>query len=121
VHEARVAGYYYLIASTRLPDAVSAEARQKFGRVNEAPCVYLGMIGVSRDYKGNGIGKLLMADAMAKTLQVADLIGIYALVLDALDDKVAQFYESLGFMRFVDGERKMFIPLQTIKNALSAT
>jgi GNAT superfamily N-acetyltransferase len=88
-----VVGYYYLVATSMSPDTISAEALEKFGRVNITPCVYLGMIGVHRGFQGNGVGNLLMVHAMQKTLEVANLVGIYALTLDAVDEKTAATYE----------------------------
>lgn len=111
-------GYYYLVASAKDPEELSVVANKKFGRVSSAPAVYLGMIGVSEQYARNGVGKLLMLDAMRVTLEVAKHIGLYALVLDAVDQDTAGFYEKLGFEYFTKGELSMFIPINTIKEAL---
>lgn len=111
-------GYYYLVAATHPPEAVSKEAEEKFGRVKSTPCVYLGMIGVHGDCQENGVGKLLMLHAMQKTLEVANLIGIYALTLEAIDQKTAERYASWGFSPFIAGELAMYIPIKTIRTAL---
>jgi GNAT superfamily N-acetyltransferase len=112
-------GYYYLLASTHPPENVSAEAVEKFGRVKSTPCVYLGMIGVLQECQGNGIGKILMLHAMQKTLEVAELIGIYALTLTAIDKQTADRYQRWGFIPFIEGELDLFIPLGTIRQALT--
>ena len=65
----------------------------KFLQIGSAPCVYLGMIGTQQKYQGNGIGKTLMLHALQQTLEVAKLVGIYALVLDAVDQETACRYE----------------------------
>ncbi len=127
-------GYYYLVASSRNPNDMSPEAKEKFGRVNAAPCIYLGMLGVDKNYRKKNLGRILMMDAMQKTLEVANLIGIYALVLDALDDNLVIYYEKLGFKRFfsyaqsqkqpeeqTNIDRSMFLPLTTIRETLSQT
>jgi GNAT superfamily N-acetyltransferase len=111
-------GYYYLVAATHPPEKVSAEAIKDYGRVSATPCVYLGMIGVHESSQGNGVGKILMLHAMNKTLEVASLIGIYALTLTAIDEDTANRYERWGFTRFIDGELDMFIPLTTIREAI---
>jgi GNAT superfamily N-acetyltransferase len=113
-----VVGYYYLVAQSVPPDHVSEEAIKKFGRVNNTPCVYLGMIGVNKDHQDNGIAKTLMVHAMRRTLEVANLIGIYALTLEAIDEDVAARYTRWGFKRFVEGDLAMFLPLATIKEVL---
>ena len=108
-------GYYYLVAKSSLPAEVCEEATIKFGRVNSVPTIYLGMIGVDQKYQANGLGRFLMLHAMRQTLAVADLVGLYALTLDAIDEETACRYERWGFTRFVAGDLAMFIALQTIK------
>lgn len=117
-YEDSLVGYYYLVASSNLADHISEEALKKFERVKVAPCVYLGMIGVHQDFQGNGIGKVLMLDAMQTTLRVAELIGVYALTLEAIDKKTADLYAKWGFQYFTEGEMMMFIPIGTIKDLL---
>jgi len=107
------------VASTHPPETVSKEAIEKFGRVNSTPCVYLGMIGVNGDHQGSGVGRLLMLHAMKKTLEVADLVGIYALTLTAIDQSTAERYKRWNFVPFSEGELDMFVPLTTIKQALT--
>jgi GNAT superfamily N-acetyltransferase len=117
-YENEIIGYYYLVATSNPPDHVSEEAFAKFGRVNSTPCVYLGMIGVDLPCASNGVGKVLMIHAMEKTLEIAELVGIYALTLDALDEKTAERYGRWGFQKFVEGELAMFLPLGTIRSLL---
>jgi GNAT superfamily N-acetyltransferase len=120
-YEGELIGYYYLVASTHLPDVLSKEAAEKFGRVHKAPCIYLGMIGVRTDCKKNGVGKLLMLHAMQNTMRVADIVGVYALTLHADDDVLAAQYKRWGFESFIedgDGERAMYMPLGTLRDAL---
>lgn len=122
---ADVVGYYWLVASSKDPDKISDKAREKFGRVGHAPCVYLGMIGVQLEHQGCGIGKRLMADALERTAAVADIVGVYALVLDAVDQEKADTYAAWGFEYFDanvvldDGSIPMFIPINTIKDGVA--
>jgi len=76
------------------------------------------MIGVQEDCQGSGVGKLLMLHAMGKTLMVADLIGLYALTLDADNNDLAEKYKRWGFEFFVEGELAMYMPIGTIRDAL---
>lgn len=120
LYDEAVIGYYFLVAQSTPPERVSEEAFKKFGRVKETPCVYLGMLGVHEEHKGNGIGKTLMIHAMRKTMEVADIIGIYALTLEAVDEDVGNFYLGLGFKYFIEGELFMYLPLSAIREVLEA-
>jgi GNAT superfamily N-acetyltransferase len=116
-----VAGFYTLIAASRPPNALSEESEKKFGRVKYTPCVYLGMLGVDLSSQGKGLGKILMLDAMNKTLEIAERCGVYAMILDAVDAEKAEFYRKLGFYFFLEGELSMFMPLSEIRAALSTS
>lgn len=118
-YDGKIVGYYYLVAQSLPPAHVSEEAIRKFGRVNATPCVYLGMIGTQTEYQNNGIGYVLMLHAMKRTLEVATLVGIYALTLEAIDKPTAERYKKWGFEYFIEGELAMYLPLTTIKEALA--
>lgn len=122
-YEGELIGYYFLVASTHLPDVISKEADAKYGRVKKAPSIYLGMLGVRTDCQENGVGKLLMLHAMQRTLDVADIVGVYALTLNADTEKLVEKYKGWGFEPFMaeadnEGDRPMYIPLATIRDAL---
>lgn len=115
-----VLGYYYLCLSSYTVSAIG-EAAQKFNRVDAVPVVYLGMIGVHSKCARMGIGKLLMRDAMIRTTEIAEHAGTYALTLDALNEELVDYYGMFGFVSFEGGKGlEMYLPLMTIKNALSA-
>mgnify|MGYP001954917750 CR=1 FL=1 len=117
LYEGRIVGFYSLAAAGSAAEAISEEARQMFERVKVAPCIYLSMIGVDKQFQGKGIGKTLMVDAMRTTLRVAEMVGVYALILDALDKEVAKRYERWGFEYFIEGALRMYIPLSQIREA----
>jgi hypothetical protein len=60
-----------------------------------------------------------MIHAMETTVQVAELVGIYALILQAGDAGLGKMYKKWGFTYFLGEEEKpqpnMFIALDTIK------
>lgn len=119
-----VIGFYTLSLTSIRPDEASTEdAHAKFGKW-AIPLVYLGQIGVHGEYRGQKvIGPALMLHAFERTLQIAEMAGTFGLSLDAIDEKRAQWYESIGFTRFdveEDGRIKMLCPLTTIREALEA-
>jgi hypothetical protein len=69
----------------------------------------------------NGIGKKLMIHAMETTVQVAELVGIYALILQAVEAEIGRRYQKWGFEYFLGEQEKpqpnMLIALETIKEA----
>ncbi len=115
-----IVGLYSLTIKSLDPDEVSEEAQGKFARVKSVPAIYLACIAVHGEYQGGGVGYRLMQDVFERSLAIAENAGVYAIALDAINEDVAQKYERYGFERFIEGELKMFIPLQLIRDAASA-
>ena len=110
---ATVVGYYTLSAlSIELRHLPAATAR-KLPR-HPLPAALIGRLAVRLSAQGHGVGRMLLADAVKRTLSVADQIAVYALVVDALDPAAAGFYEQFGFTRFDAAPDRLFLPLKSI-------
>jgi GNAT superfamily N-acetyltransferase len=62
------------------------------------PVMVLGRLAVDRNYQGRGIAKGLLRDAILRTLQVARMAGIRALLVHAISPEAKRFYEHCGFL-----------------------
>jgi GNAT superfamily N-acetyltransferase len=60
--------------------------------------VVLGRLAVDRDFQGQGLGRALLRDAILRTLQAADIIGVRAILVHALSEQAKRFYEDCGFV-----------------------
>lgn len=111
--ETQVLGYYTLsglsIDLSALPDLIA----RKLPR-HPIPAALLGRLAVDLDAQGRGIGRLLLANAIRRTLSVSDQIAIYAMVVDAIDQRAVAFYQRHGFSPLMDGERRLFLPLKSV-------
>lgn len=117
-YDQELVGYYWLAAQSHASGRLSDEATGKLERIEFAPCIYLGMIGVLKKFQGHGIGRIMMLHAFERTLEIAELAGVYALTLEAINEDKAKTYQRWGFTRFIDGELLMYIPVSTIRAAL---
>jgi predicted N-acetyltransferase YhbS len=79
--------------------------------------VLLARLAVDRSVHKTGLGGILLRDAMTRSLGLSEKLGIYAVVVDALDGQAKTFYERFGFMALRDDDEKLFIPLDTIRAA----
>jgi len=77
------------------------------------PVALIGRLAVSNATQGQGVGKMLLADAIKRTLSVSDQIAIYAMVVDAINDSARGFYEQFGFTRLSDDSPRLFLPLKS--------
>jgi GNAT superfamily N-acetyltransferase len=62
------------------------------------PLMLLARLAVSRTWQGKGVGAGLLKDALQRTLQAADIVGIRAIATHAKNDTARAFYEHFGFI-----------------------
>jgi hypothetical protein len=63
------------------------------------------------------LGSLLLADAIRRAYANAYVIGSSMLVVDAIDEHVAAFYQGHGFVRLPDSSR-LILPMLAIGKML---
>jgi predicted GNAT family N-acyltransferase len=114
---AEILGYYSLSAATVLLDAVPEDMAKRLGRQPSVPTTLMGRLAVSSRHQGLGLGGRLLWDALSRSEQASRDIGSVALIVDAKDEKVAQFYERYGFRRFADPPLRLYIMMATIAAA----
>jgi ribosomal protein S18 acetylase RimI-like enzyme len=105
-----VVGYYTLRALSVALCHLPAESARKLPR-HPVPAALIGRLAVSLAARKHGIGKMLLADAIQRTLAVSDQIAVYAMVVDAINEEAIGFYEQFGFIRLHTGRTRLFLPL----------
>lgn len=78
------------------------------------PAALLGRLAVSSAHQSYGIGKMLLVDAIKRTLTVSSEIAIYAMVVDAKDEQARNFYVKYGFSSLTEDNRRLFLPLKSL-------
>lgn len=78
------------------------------------PAVRLARLAVARESRGKGYGRLLLAEAVHRTLLIADQAGVIGLFVDAKDEGARSFYERFGFAPLPDQPLRLFLPRQTL-------
>ena len=108
----RVAGYYTLAASSIPLGDVPHDQIRRLPRYPLVPVARLGRLAVDTSYRGRQIGALLLWDAAARAARSG--MGVFALVVDAKDERAEGFYRHHGFVRFGGTARLLFLPLAGI-------
>ena len=110
-----VIGYYTLsslsIGLAQLPQKLARKLPK-----HPVPAALVGRLAVNHNAQGCGIGKMLLVDAIQRTLSVSDQIAIYAMVVDAINDSAKGFYEQFGFVRLSDNSSRLFLPLKSFED-----
>ncbi len=110
-----ILGYYSLstlsIKLTQLPETLTRKLPK-----HPIPAALIGRLAVSKNVQGRGIGKMMLVDAIKRTLSVSEQIAIYAMVVDAINDTAKEFYEQFGFNRLSDDSPRLFLPLKSFED-----
>lgn len=110
----RVAGFYTLSSSNIPLTEVPEELAKKLPRYPSVPAVLIGWLGRHSAYAGQGLGELLLFDAI-KTVATAP-IGAHAIFADAIDDQAAAFYAAYGFTPLLGHPRTLYMPVASALN-----
>lgn len=111
-----VKGYYTLSADS-VDRNMIPEFLQKKLPYRNLPVTLLGRLARDINYKGQGLGEVLLADALIRAYQASATIGACAVVTDPINSKARIFYESFGFISLESG--RMFIAMDTVKTAFA--
>ena len=111
-----IAGYYTLSQYAIDAGSVPEEISKKFGfpKYRELPATLLGRLARSSDFKGQGVGELLLMGALKQALAQSKGIASTAVVVDAKDDRARAFYRRYGFLDLPDHPNRLFLPMETI-------
>lgn len=107
-----ILGYYTLnlcqIAAEELPPETAKRLPRKVGALK------LGRLAIAREHQRKGFGKVLLADALMKCVQVSGQAGGIGLFVDAKDEAARVYYERFGFVSLSPDPLQMFLPMQSI-------
>jgi GNAT superfamily N-acetyltransferase len=112
----RVVGYYSLAAGSVARETAPGRVRRNVP--DPVPVVVLGRLAVDRDFQGQALGRALLRDAILRTLQAADIIGVRAILVHALSEQAKRFYEDCGFAPSPINPFTLMITLPEAINAL---
>ena len=107
-----VLGYYTLSALSidlaTLPDDLAKKLPK-----HPIPAALIGRLAVNAPAHGTGLGRILLADAIKRTLALSDEIAVYAMVVDALNADAEAFYQGFGFTKLNAATNRLFLPLKS--------
>jgi GNAT superfamily N-acetyltransferase len=91
-----IAGFYILSAKSVARASVS-NRWLKTNTPREIPVILLGMLGVDERFKGRGLGRQLLLDAVHQAQRIANDLGAKALLVKPATDDAIAFYKKCGF------------------------
>ncbi len=113
----KILGYYSLSSLSIELHHLPEKLAQKLPK-HSIPAALIGRLAVSNNAQGYGIGKMLIVDAIKRTLSISEQIAIYAMIVNVINDKAKDFYEQFGFARLSNNKSRLFLPLKTLPKIL---
>lgn len=106
-------GYYTLAATALPPGDVPEAARRDVPRYPLVSATLIGRLAVAAECQGRRLGAILLGDALRRSYASSGTVGSSAVVVDALDDRAADFYAAHGFLRLPDTLR-LLLPMRSV-------
>ena len=111
-----IAGYYtlsqYAIEAGEWPSNLVQQLH--LPKYDKLPATLLGRLARSKEFKGGGLGELLLMGALKRTLEHSRNIASVAVVVDAIDENARAFYRRYGFIDVPNRQNRLFIPMKTV-------
>ena len=109
-----IIGYYTLSAASFEKDRLPADMARRLPHY-PVPAVVIGRLAVDRGHQGRGLGEILLLDAIRRVVRASDVVGVYAVIVDAKNARALAFYERYGFRSFPSTAWRLFLPLGTFE------
>lgn len=108
---------YYALASGALACA-DATGKLRRNMPEPIPMAILGRLAVDTRHQGRGLGRALFRDAALRVLSAADAIGIRGLMVHAISDDAARFYQAIGLAASPSEPATLMVTLGELRAAL---
>jgi GNAT superfamily N-acetyltransferase len=93
----QVVGYYALCMGQILSQHVIGSMRRNMPR--HIPAVILGRLAIDQMWQGNGLGRLLLADVVQRSLRASSEVSARLIIVHAISPSAEAFYLHHGFTR----------------------
>ena len=114
-----IVGFYSLSSFTLAIADLSPEYAKRLPRYDAIPAALIGRLARDKKVRGEGVVDLLLADAVRRVIGAARSLAVFAIVVEATDEKAAVFYREFGFVPFPNRPLRLFMPASEAAEAVS--
>lgn len=114
--DTRVVAYYSLATGSVQHGQAPGKVRRNMPE--PIPVMIIGRLAVDTNMQGQKIGRGLLRDAIHRTLKAAEIAGIRAILVHALDEQAANFYLRNEFLVSPIDPLVLMLPLDLARKAL---
>jgi GNAT superfamily N-acetyltransferase len=106
----RITGFFTLSAAWVVASDLPPDVAKRLPR-HPIPAALVGRLAVDRDFARRGLGSILLADAVRKTMAAAETVAMTVVMVDPIDDAARAFYATFGFRGLQGPRKEMFLSL----------
>lgn len=114
-----VLGFYSLATGSIEFEDLPSQAAAGLPTEYPIPTAHIARLAVDRRAQGQGLGGILLWDALGRILGLAGQIGICAVTVDALHDRARAFYAHHGFEPLRDDPLHLYLLTATARRAIT--
>jgi GNAT superfamily N-acetyltransferase len=108
-----VKAYYTLSNYSLLKNEIQLDTFPYKIVFDHAPTTLLGKLAVDKSMQNQGLGQWVLLDALSQSYKIAMFSGSIAVVVEALNENAANFYQRFGF-KWLDNN-KYFMTMKSIE------
>jgi hypothetical protein len=112
-----VVGYYCISTGSVERRALPSKLKRAQGLPNQIPIAIIGRLARQSGMQWKGLGGDLLQDALTRIVAAAEIIGVRAVLVHALDEDAAGFWKANEFIESPIGSGTFFLSIETIKAA----
>ena len=112
-----VRGYYTLVAGHLQHERATTAVRKGQSRHFPIPVALLARLAVDVEHQGHGHGAALLRDALSRVQVASAEVAVRAVVVHAIDDPAAGFYQRFGFRALAPTPRTLMVTLSELNAA----
>ena len=114
-----IVGYYSVTPSSVAHADAPARVSQGLAR-HEIGVILMARFAVDKDHQGQGLGRSLFLDAMARALKASEAIGGRAFLVHAKDEDARAFYSKFNMMPAPGNSMHLFMLFKDIRKTIEA-
>lgn len=84
----------------------------------QKPAFLIARLAVDRFSQNEGVGTMLLLDALRRAMQASEAAGLEVVLVDAIDSDAISFYARFGFTRHDWASTRMYISMTALHNGL---
>jgi GNAT superfamily N-acetyltransferase len=109
----RIAGFFTLSAAWVVASDLPPDVAKRLPR-HPIPAALVGRLAVDRGFTRRGLGSILLADAVKKTMAAAQTVAMTVVIVDPIDDAARAFYAAFGFRSLQGQRQQMFLTMPRV-------